>query len=137
MKKIILLLLLLTGVQLVKAESKPIITIECKYSNASDTTHFVNLKNDNEFTPEGHKQWDKSKYFSKINNLAKVIAASSNTYPDFIGVCEIENEKVLNDLFRHPILQKQNYQIIHLNKLKKFIQIYITENNKTYIIIQG
>ena len=49
MKKIILLLLLLTGSQLVKAESKPIITIECKYSNASDTTHFVNLKNDNEF----------------------------------------------------------------------------------------
>ncbi len=73
------------------------------------------LKNDNEFTPEGHKQWDKSKYFSKINNLAKVIAASSNTYPDFIGVCEIENEKVLNDLFRHPILQKQNYQIIHFD----------------------
>jgi predicted extracellular nuclease len=73
------------------------------------------LKNDNEFTPSGHKQWDYSKYFSKINNLAKVIAASSNSYPDFIGVCEIENEKVLNDLFRHPILQKQNYQIIHFD----------------------
>lgn len=49
MKKIILLLILLTGSQLVKAESTPIITIECKYSNSSDTTHFVNLKNDNEF----------------------------------------------------------------------------------------
>jgi hypothetical protein len=49
MKKIILLLLLLTGSQLVKAESKPIITIECKYSNASDTIHFVNLRSDNEF----------------------------------------------------------------------------------------
>lgn len=51
MKKIIVLLLLLTGSQFVKAESKPIpiLTIECKYSNASDTTHFVYLKNDNEF----------------------------------------------------------------------------------------
>ena len=49
MKKIILLLILLTGSQLVKAESIPVITIECKYSNDSDTTHFVNLKNDNEF----------------------------------------------------------------------------------------
>ena len=49
MKKIILILSLLLGVQIVKAESLPIITIECKYSNASDTTHFVNLKNDNEF----------------------------------------------------------------------------------------
>jgi hypothetical protein len=39
----------LTGSQFVKAESKPIITIECKYLNASDTTHFVYLKNDSEF----------------------------------------------------------------------------------------
>jgi hypothetical protein len=49
MKKIILIALLILGFQLVKAESIPIITIECKYSSASDTTHFTNLKNDNEF----------------------------------------------------------------------------------------
>jgi hypothetical protein len=49
MKKIILILSLLLGVQIVKAESLPTITIECKYVNASDTTHFVKLKSDNEF----------------------------------------------------------------------------------------
>lgn len=47
MKKMILVLLLLTT-QLAKAET-PIITIEYKYKNASDTTHFVNMKSDNEF----------------------------------------------------------------------------------------
>lgn len=73
------------------------------------------LKSDGEFTPEGKKQWDKGKYFSKINNIAKVIAASVEDYPDFIGVCEIENESVLIDLFSHPLLKKQGYQIIHFD----------------------
>lgn len=48
MKKIILIALLILGFQIVKAET-PIITIEYKYKNASDTTHFVNMKSDNEF----------------------------------------------------------------------------------------
>ena len=47
MKKLILITLLL-GFQIVKAET-PIITSEYKYKNASDTTHFVNMKSDNEF----------------------------------------------------------------------------------------
>ena len=50
MKKIFLvLLIILTGSQFVKADNTPAITVECKYVNASDTTHFVKLKSDNEF----------------------------------------------------------------------------------------
>jgi carbonic anhydrase len=50
MKKIFLILLIiLTGSQFVKADNTPAITIEFKYVNASDTTHFVKLKSDNEF----------------------------------------------------------------------------------------
>jgi hypothetical protein len=49
MKKIVLILALLLGVQIVKAETLPAITIECKYVNVSDTTHFTKLKSDNEF----------------------------------------------------------------------------------------
>jgi hypothetical protein len=49
MKKIILILSLLLVSQIVSAESLPSITIECKYVNASDTTHFIKLKSDNEF----------------------------------------------------------------------------------------
>jgi hypothetical protein len=48
MKKIVLITLLILGFQIVKAET-PIITIEYKYKNASDTTHFVKMKSDNEF----------------------------------------------------------------------------------------
>jgi hypothetical protein len=48
MKKLILITLLILGFQILKAET-PIITIEYKYKNASDTTHFVSMKSDNEF----------------------------------------------------------------------------------------
>lgn len=48
MKKLILIALLILGFQIAKAET-PIITIEYKYKNASDTTHFVSMKSDNEF----------------------------------------------------------------------------------------
>lgn len=48
MKKIILSLLFLVVFQLSKAET-PVLTIEYKYSNAVDTTHFQKMKLDNEF----------------------------------------------------------------------------------------
>jgi hypothetical protein len=50
MKKLaLILLIILTGSQLVKAENTPSITIEYKYKNSSDTTHFVSMRSDNEF----------------------------------------------------------------------------------------
>jgi len=48
MKKLILITLLILGFQIAKAET-PIITIEYKYKNVSDTTHIVSMKSDNEF----------------------------------------------------------------------------------------
>jgi len=48
MKKLILILFLILGIQVVKAET-PSITIEYRYKNVSDTTHFYNMKSDNEF----------------------------------------------------------------------------------------
>lgn len=51
MKKLILIILIiLTGSQFVKAENTPAITIEYKYKNVSDTTvYFTSLKSDNHF----------------------------------------------------------------------------------------
>ena len=33
--------------------------------------------------------------------------------PDILGVCEVENQSVLEILLRHKRLRKENYQIIH------------------------
>jgi hypothetical protein len=56
-------------------------------------------------------------YPLKIKNMAKVIAdigtAKSGYPPAVIGVCEIENYKVLEDLVNHPRLSAYNYGILH------------------------
>ena len=52
-------------------------------------------KNDAEYTPRGLYKWDGARYRSKIAHLAKVILAIR---PDAIGVCELENSTVIEDL---------------------------------------
>lgn len=56
-------------------------------------------------------------YWSKIENMAKVISEigseKANTSPAIIGVSEIENIDVLEDLIQHDYLKKKHYGIIH------------------------
>jgi len=74
-------------------------------------------KNDIEYTPEGAKKWDSKKYISKQKNMSEVIARIgydlTKTAPAIIGVSEIENRTVLEDLVNTPALKKYNYQIVH------------------------
>jgi predicted extracellular nuclease len=70
--------------------------------------------NDEEYMPEGEKEWDEQKYQNKLENMAKVI--SSMTYgPDIIGVVEVENRKVLEDLVNTGSMAPKRYQIVHYN----------------------
>ncbi len=72
------------------------------------------LKNDEEFLPEGDRFWNNNKYYTKLNNIYKVIVAVGQWNPPaVIGLCEIENRKVLNDLVYNTPLNKYEYQIIH------------------------
>ncbi|MCA0131126.1 endonuclease/exonuclease/phosphatase family protein [Winogradskyella alexanderae] len=56
-------------------------------------------------------------YHKKIKNMARVIANlgsdMANNSPAVIGVCEIENRKVLEDLVNDPLLLGKDYGIIH------------------------
>jgi predicted extracellular nuclease len=70
---------------------------------------------DNQFTPSDDKKWDKVKYAEKLQNLAKVIRQlADNKYPTFLGVCEVENKKVLQDLANQPALKQANYGVAHI-----------------------
>lgn len=72
------------------------------------------LTDDDSFTPEGDHQWIEKKYKNKINNLSRAITAAGGwETPIIIGLCEIENKKVLTDLFHHTQLRKNNYQFVH------------------------
>ena len=68
-------------------------------------------KEDDEFTPEGIRHWNNKRYYTKLNNLAKVISALGGwDTPALIGLCEVENGKVLNDLTSHSPLRKMQYR---------------------------
>ena len=65
-------------------------------------------KNDDEFALGGRKKIDQRKYDLKIKNSSEVI---SDLDVDILGLCEVENIKVLNDL--NEAYAKRNYSIIH------------------------
>ena len=72
--------------------------------------------NDEEFLPDGAKRWNSVKYNKKLNNMERVlfdIAAMDRNYPIVIGVSEIENRSVLEDIVSTPKLRPANYSICH------------------------
>lgn len=69
--------------------------------------------NDIDFTPEGANRWTPKKYHHKLRNLAQVIGEIAGDGPAIIGLSEVENRGVLEDLVKESALAHQNYQIIH------------------------
>lgn len=73
-------------------------------------------KNDYEYLPDGANQWTQEKYDKKLANMAHVIAAmkkDNNVYHTVLGVSEIENRLVLEDLVAQPEIADANFQIVH------------------------
>ncbi|MDX9727004.1 MAG: endonuclease [Bacteroidales bacterium] len=69
---------------------------------------------DDEFLPGGVRRWNRTRYLKKINNLSKVILAAGEWNPPaIVGLCEVENRKVLDDLISLSPLAGLGYGIIH------------------------
>ncbi len=87
--------------------------------NLFDTIDDPDNRGDDEFIPTGSKNWNREKYAEKLGNLGRVVSELGTDYtPDgvaILGVAEIENVHVLEDLVQHPILEERNYQIIHFD----------------------
>lgn len=74
------------------------------------------VKNDNEFLPEGKNKWTQAKYEKKLHNMAKVIRAMADNnkrWHTILGISEIENRLVIEDLVSQPEIADANYQIVH------------------------
>ncbi len=74
---------------------------------------------DEDYTPEGKNSWTKEIYEDKLSKLAKVIseigADVTGTSPAIIGVSEVENRRVLEDLVNEKLLVDQDYGIVHFD----------------------
>ncbi|MCK5839577.1 MAG: endonuclease, partial [Bacteroidales bacterium] len=81
--------------------------------NLFDTKNDSAIRDD-EFTPDGIRAWNNFKFQKKIINTYKtIIAIGEFDPPAVIGVCEIENRVVLQQLTLGTPLKKFNYKIIH------------------------
>ncbi|MDQ0784127.1 endonuclease [Chryseobacterium sp. W4I1] len=72
-----------------------------------------------EFTPNSPKNYTTKVYKAKLANEAKVIsemgAQYTKTAPAVVGLIEVENRQVIEDLVKQPALAKYDYGIIHYN----------------------
>jgi Endonuclease/Exonuclease/phosphatase family len=73
--------------------------------------------NDEDFLPTGSYLWNAEKYKEKMSHIGRVISElGTEKTPDgvaILGVSEVENRKVLEDLVKEPQIASRNYQIVH------------------------
>ena len=84
--------------------------------NLFDTEHDRG-KNDQAFTPEGENAWTPDKYEQKLANIASVIRAmyeQNGRWHVLLGLAEVENDRVLEDLVARPEIAEAGYKFVHV-----------------------
>ena len=118
MKRFLLILsVMVLAATSVVAQDKPYMVAFWNFENLFDIYNDPET-HDDEFTPEGIKKWNETKYQKKLYNLERVIfdmAAINKEYPIVLGVSEIENRSVLEDLVSQPKLKGAKYRICHFD----------------------
>lgn len=115
----ILSLLVVMGASAQKNDNKQFLVFGVGFYNLENLFDTINNngKYDLEFSPQGSRQWNGEKYWSKINNLAYCISHMTTQTtpmgPAILGVSEIENRSVLEDLVKAEPIKKWMLQVVH------------------------
>lgn len=97
----------------------PFTFVQLNCENLFDCVH-DSLRNDYEYLPSSAKKWNKTRYWRKVNNIAREIIACGEeeqggdnwSLPDMVALCEIENDSVCRDLARRSLLRQARYDYI-------------------------
>lgn len=85
--------------------------------NLFDTIHDYG-KNDYEYLPDGTNKWGTLKYTNKLKNMATVLnEMGTDVLPvgmAAVGVSEVENARVLEDLVNHEVLAPRGWDFVHI-----------------------
>ncbi|MBN4084970.1 endonuclease [Flavobacteriaceae bacterium AH-315-B10] len=94
------------------------------------TIAFYNLENlfdifdnkythDDDFLPTSEKKWTPKRYKKKVRKLgytiSKIGVKTSKKLPILIGLAEVENKLVVNDLINSKFLKTENYDVVHFD----------------------
>lgn len=127
MRNIFISILLVVAVMSCKATDKTQANTNTTKKVAVSCISFYNLENlfdtidgpnnDEEYLPNGVNKWGTMKYMAKLKNMSYVISQigldDSPVGPAILGVSEIENRGVLEDLVKQPSIANRSYQIVH------------------------
>ncbi|HNW97103.1 MAG TPA: endonuclease/exonuclease/phosphatase family protein [Bacteroidales bacterium] len=90
--------------------------------NLFDTINDPNI-NDEEFLPDGKNKWNAKRYEEKLNHMSEAISQIGDEYvkggPVIVGLAEVENYNVVQDLVNTPKLKSSNYGIVHYDSPDK------------------
>lgn len=117
---ILLLILFVSGNIFSQDSSRLNYNVACigfyNLENLFDTVNDTTI-NDDEFLPNGSKHYTEETFRDKLSNLSTVISQLGiEESPDgvaMLGVSEVENRFVLEQLVIQPKIKSRNYQIIH------------------------
>jgi endonuclease/exonuclease/phosphatase family metal-dependent hydrolase len=124
-----------------KQQYKTAIVAFYNLENFYDTVDNLNV-NDEEFLPNGPRNYNSKVYNTKVQHLATVISqigADINADgPALLGVAEIENDTVLNDLIHHPLLKQRNYAFVHYDsKDIRGVDVALLYNPKYFKVLDS
>lgn len=68
---------------------------------------------DEDMLPLADKHWNSERYAAKLQLISQTLASVSADFPALIGLAEVENNSVLEDLVATPALAEANYSICH------------------------
>jgi predicted extracellular nuclease len=121
-----------------KANYKPVVISFYNLENLFDTLDNT-LINDEEFLPNGPRNYNGRIYFDKLDKLATVISEIGTEInadgPAILGVAEVENDTVLNDLVKHKLIKDRGYKIVHYDsKDARGIDVGLLYNPKYFTV---
>lgn len=105
---IALLLMLVPTMSRAQREYFRIMTFNVE--NLFDTLHDEG-KNDYEYLPDSELEWTEQRFIRKLHNLADVISeVGGQQWPALVGLVEVENEHVLQELLQKTVLGRMGYK---------------------------
>lgn len=116
--------------------------------NDMQTVAFYNLENlfdivddkhtnDNDFLPTSTKKWTPKRYDNKLRKLGFAISnigrRETGKHPAIVGLAEVENAKVIEDLIASKHLEDCNYNYIHYDSLdERGIDVALIYDTKAF-----
>jgi predicted extracellular nuclease len=98
--------------------------------------------NDDDFLPKSARNWTERRYHKKIRKLGQVISQIgsqvANKTPTLVGLAEVENRLVVEDLINLSSLKDDDYGLVHYDSPdERGIDVALIYNKKHFEVIHS